>query len=200
MPGADFIVSLSVFAVSTLITPGPNNMMVAASGVNFGFARTRAHIVGICVGFSAMTFLVGIGLGSVFRENPLLHSAMRYLGFAFLCWIAWRIAFADIEHGGRRKRPMSFIEAALFQWVNPKAWTMAAGATTTFMTAGGNPYQEATLIAGVFLLFSLPCISMWAKFGAGIGGYLKQNRRWLRCFNVAMALILVAAMLPALFA
>ncbi len=195
MIDAGVILPLAAFAFSTLITPGPNNMMVTASAVNFGFARTVAHIAGICIGFSAMTFLVGAGLGEVFRQSPRLHSVMGYAAFFFVFWIAWRIAFAGIGEESAKKRPMTFLQAALFQWVNPKAWAMAAGATTAFM-GGGAVFLQAAMIAGVFLFFSFPCVSLWGLFGAGIGGFLKKNPLWLRCFNVTMALMLIAAMLP----
>lgn len=198
MPALDLI-AFATFAFSALITPGPNNMMVAASGMNFGFARTRAHILGICVGFASKVFLVGIGLGSILHQYPTLHIGMRYFAFAFLCWIAWRIAFADIGDGGSRNRPMSFTEAGLFQWINPKAWAIAGGAVTAFMPIGGNAYQEALWISVIFLLLSLPCVSVWALFGASIGKVLKKSRILLRGFNVAMALLLLVAMSPTLF-
>ena len=191
------IIPLAVFAFSTLITPGPNNMMVAASGVNFGFRRTRPHILGICFGHSAMTFLIGIGLGRVFVEYPQVHLIMRYLAFAFVCWIAFRIATADIGGGGKNKNPMTFFQAVLFQWINPKAIAMSIGAVTTFMT-GDAALAQAALIAGVFLLLALPCISSWALFGAAIGGYLRANRKMLRAFNITMAILLIVAMLPTL--
>lgn len=199
MPAIDLI-HLAAYAVPALITPGPNNMMVAISGVNFGFMRTRAHVLGICGGFSAMTFLVGVGLGSAFQKNPALHVAMRYAAFVFLCWIAWRIAFANISNeNGKRRRPLTFIEAVLFQWINPKSWAVAAGAAATFITPEGNVYEESALVAGVFLLFQLPCVFLWALFGAGIGGFLRNHPLTLRCFNVVMAITLLAAMVSILF-
>ena len=200
IPGIDFFAPLAVFCFSTLITPGPNNMMVAASGVNFGFARTRPHVLGIVLGHAGMTFIIGAGLGRVFQENPDIHNVMRWLAFAFICWIAWRIATADIGEGGAGKKPMTFFQAVLFQWINPKAVAMAVGATTTFMTGeDGGALIESAWIAGMFLFLGWPCISVWALFGAAIGGFLKRNRLWLRTFNITMALLLVAAMLPTLF-
>ena len=194
MPGIEFLAPVALFAFSSLVTPGPNNMMVAASGANFGFNRTRPHVFGICLGFAAMVFLVGIGLGQVFQQNPGLHAVLRYVSFGFLCWIAWRIARAGI--GDENGKVMSFYEAVLFQWVNPKAWAMAGGATTTFMTVGGSTLTEAMLIAGVFLFLSFPCVFMWALFGAKIGGFLRANPVWLKFFNTGMAVLLIVAMLP----
>lgn len=171
--------------------------MVAASGVNFGFRRTRPHILGICFGHSGMTFIIGAGLGPVFTEYPMAHLIMRYAAFAFVCWIALRIARADIgEEGGGGGKPMTFFQAVLFQWINPKAVAMSVGAVSAFMTGGGAALLEAGLIAGVFLLLALPCISLWGLFGAAVGGYLRGNRRMLRAFNITMAVLLVAAMLP----
>ena len=173
--------------------------MVAASGVNFGFRRTRAHILGICFGHAGMTFVIGAGLGRVFVDYPQVHLIMRYLAFAFVCWIALRIARADIGKDSGGGKPMTFFQAVLFQWINPKAVAMSVGAVSAFMTGGGDALLEAALIAGVFLLLALPCISSWAFFGAAVGGYLRGNRRMLRVFNITMAVLLVLAMLPTLF-
>lgn len=176
-------------------------MMVAVSGVNFGFQRTQMHIAGICIGFAVMVFLVGVGMGGIFNDNPLLHTVLRYVAFAFLIWLAWRIATSDLADGdgNAKARPLSFLQAAMFQWVNPKAWAMAIGAMTTFMSVGGALYLQALLITSVFFLISIPCVSFWAWFGAGAGRFLKHNRLRLRVFNVTMAALLVGSMLPTLF-
>ncbi|MGI9336985.1 MAG: LysE family translocator [Gammaproteobacteria bacterium] len=197
MPGIDFFVPMAVFAISTLITPGPNNMMLAASGVSYGFRRTRPLILGICFGHSGMTFVIGVGLGPIFTEYPQVLLTMRYLAFVFICWIAWRIARADIDKVGSGK-PMTFFQGALFQWINPKAVAMSVGALSLFMT-GEAALLEAALISGIFLVFALPSQSLWALFGAAIGNYLRGNRRMLRVFNITMAALLILAMLPTLF-
>ena len=197
----ELITPVLSFAVSTSITPGPNNIMVTASGVNFGYRRTLGHILGICFGFPVMVIAVGLGLSGLFHALPEVHIVLKYLGCAYILWMAWKIATADGVGGtgARPGKPFTFLQAAGFQWVNPKAWVMAVGATTTYTSAGGNYFLEIVLIASVFLVVCLPCISIWTLFGVGIGRIL-TSRSWLRIFNSVMALLLVASLIPVFLA
>ena len=124
---------LALFALVSSITPGPNNVMLATSGLNFGFRRTIPHLLGVSIGFTLMVFLVGVGLGSVFQQVPALYTVLKYAGAAYLLYLAWKIANAgEMKDGVSRARPMTFLQAAAFQWVNPKAWVMAVGIIATY--------------------------------------------------------------------
>ncbi|MCE2451742.1 MAG: LysE family translocator [Nitrospinae bacterium] len=189
----EFIAPVLSFAVSTTITPGPNNVMVTASGANFGYRRTLRHILGISLGFPVMVVAVGLGLGGLFQALPEVHIVLKFLGCAYILWMAWKIAAAD-GMGGSGARP-----GKPFTWVNPKAWVMAVGAITAYTSVGGYYYLEIALIALIFLVVCIPSISIWTLFGVGIGRMLTA-RKWLKIFNAAMALLLVASLIPVFLA
>jgi threonine/homoserine/homoserine lactone efflux protein len=189
---------LVTFAAATSLTPGPNNVMITASGANFGFARSIPHMLGVGIGFMVMIVAVGLGLGQVFERLPVLHEILRYGGAAYLLYLAWRIATAAPAAAEARPssaRPLSFLHAALFQWVNPKGWMMAVGALSTYTTVGGDFVAETLTIALVFGAIGLPSVALWALLGVGIGRLLQAP--WaLRVFNVTMAVLLVASLAP----
>lgn len=195
---ADVLLAFVGFAVATSITPGPNNMMLLASGANFGFWRTIPHIAGIAFGCLLMVLLVGLGLGAVFTTYPVLFRGLRYVGAAYLLLLAWRIAGSGPLQGGAGGdgRPMRFYQAAAFQWVNPKAWVMAVGAVTTYTPRDGF-LINLLIIAVMFALINLPSVAVWAGFGTALRGALNHPAR-LRAFNVTMALLLVASLYPVL--
>ena len=129
----ELLLPLISFAFVSSITPGPNNLMLLASGVHFGFVRTLPHMLGIGIGFTLMTFLVGLGLGEIFKLVPALYTGLKYLGAAYMLYLAWKIANSSpIRESETVGRPMTFLQAALFQWVNPKAWVMAVYAIVTY--------------------------------------------------------------------
>ncbi|MBE7184963.1 MAG: LysE family translocator [Methylobacterium mesophilicum] len=194
----EMFLALLAYAFVTSITPGPNNFMLLASGVNFGFARTIPHMLGIGVGFFSLLVGVGLGLGALLVAFPVLHSALKIVGGAYLLYLAWRIATArSLGKGAEAKaRPMRFIEAAAFQWVNPKAWIMALSGMAVY-TDPGSPFLSVWLIALAFALVNVPCVSSWAGFGVALRGFLADPAR-LRWFNLAMALLLVASLIPML--
>lgn len=184
------LLSLILFAFVGSITPGPNTVMVTASGAAFGFARTIPHILGIAFGVSAVIVAFGLGLGEIFRTYPEAHRWLRVVGAAYLLYLAWRIARAGdpgaIE--GARK-PLSFIEAALFQWVNPKALTLVLGVVTAFTTVGGNPWIELTVICVVFAGACVIASVIWCLFGMAIRTFLKSPRA-LRVTSLVLAAVL----------
>jgi threonine/homoserine/homoserine lactone efflux protein len=180
------------------ITPGPNNLMVAAGAANHGIARTVPHIAGICVGFSAMTGIVAAGLGGAVMAVPWLYPAMRWAGAAWLLYFAWKIAIAATPgESGQKRAPIGFMAAAAFQWVNPKAWLMALSAASQFVVPSRPLWLEAGKIAVVFALVALPCILPWALLGSGAGRLLGSSSR-LRLFNTTMAVLLLACVVPLL--
>jgi threonine/homoserine/homoserine lactone efflux protein len=188
------------FVVVSTVTPGPNNLMCLTSGANFGLARTIPHISGIAAGFPVMIVASGFGLVWVFDTWPVLHDILKYVAFAYLLWLAWRIAIAGRPEakGGAGARPLTFLEAAAFQWVNPKAWAIVFGGMALYTTAGGNKVFEIGLFAVLFGLVCLPNGVAWTLFGRAIAGFLDNDtqRRW---FNTTMAVLLVVSVLPTMF-
>jgi threonine/homoserine/homoserine lactone efflux protein len=195
---ADLLLAFALFAFVSSITPGPNNTMLLASGVNFGFQRTIPHMLGISIGFMIMVLAVGLGLGAVFKAVPLLYTILRYAGAAYLLYLAWKIATSGPPSESRdgESKPMSFLAAAAFQWVNPKAWVMAVGAITTYTPQAGY-FGNVLVVAAVFGAVNLPAVSAWAGFGSLLRNVLRE-RLWLRVFNGVMAALLVASLYPLL--
>ncbi|WP_419318218.1 LysE family translocator [Caulobacter sp. ErkDOM-E] len=191
----DLLLAFVLFAFATAGTPGPNNMMLLASGANFGFRRTILHILGISAGLGVMVVAMGWGLSGVFRTFPILHEILKWVGAAYMLWLAWKIATATgINDKSATGQPMTFLEAAAFQWLNPKAWAMALGAATTY-TPEGSGSLTVLVLAGTFMLVGAPCSAAWAGFGQGMRRFLDRPAI-LRVFNVSMAVLLVASLYP----
>ncbi|CVI17892.1 Putative Transporter, LysE family [Agrobacterium fabacearum CFBP 5771] len=191
------LVALVLFAFTTSITPGPNNMMLFASGVNFGFRRTIPHMLGIGAGFLSLLIGVGFGLGALLHSVPLLYTVLKFAGGLYLVWIAWKIGTSrSLNEGAAASVPMSFLAAATFQWVNPKAWVMAVTAMATYTDEG--QYLVTVLIVGVvFAAVNLPSVSTWAGFGSALRDWLSVPVR-LKWFNITMAVLLVVSLWPML--
>ena len=191
------LVALTGFAFVTSATPGPNNLMLMASGAHFGMRRTVPHMLGISVGFSVMCLLVGLGVAGVIFAVPMADLVLKLLSAAYMLWLAWKIARAGAPGEGRAAaRPMSFAAAAGFQWVNPKAWAMALGAIALYA-----PDRSLAALGGVALVFglvNLPTVSLWAAAGQGLRRVLTNDARQ-RVFNWTMAGLLVASLLPVLW-
>jgi threonine/homoserine/homoserine lactone efflux protein len=194
----DTFLALLLFAFTTSITPGPNNMMLFASGVNFGFRRTIPHMLGVAIGFLVLLLAVGLGLGAVLHTVPALYTAMKFAGGAYLLWIAWKIGTSRslTEKSHKDVAPMSFLSAAAFQWINPKAWVMAVTAMATYTIP--QLYLASVLIVGVaFAAVNFPSVSTWAGFGSALRNWLSDPVR-LKWFNVTMAVLLVLSLWPML--
>lgn len=194
----EIFIAVLFFAFSTTITPGPNNVMIMSSGVNYGVRASVPHFLGICLGFPLMVLLVGFGFGVVFEKFPNLHQLIKVIGVLYLLWLAWHIASAEpkaIQKG--KKKPFTFWQAALFQWVNAKAWMMASGAVAAYTTVQGNPVIEVLAITLAFLLMAFPCVGAWLLFGSLLRKVL-SNSVFQRVFNITMGLILVASIIPVL--
>jgi len=192
----ELLLAFIAFAFVTSVTPGPNNMMLLASGVNFGLRRSLPHMFGISLGFMLLVASVGLGLGQLFEQVPLLYSVLRYLGAAYLLYLAWKIANsgAPDSQSNAAGKPFSFLQAAAFQWVNPKAWIMAIGAITTY-TPQENFVVNVLLIAALFALVNCPSVGLWTVAGSLLRNWL-SNARALRVFNIGMALLLIASLYP----
>lgn len=183
------LIGLMGFAVATSVTPGPNNLMLLASGVNFGFWRTVPHMLGISIGFGFLFMCVGSGIGALVAINPNVHLVLKILGATYLLYLAWRIATSSgIGRGTAKSRPMNFIEAAAFQWVNPKAWSMALSANALYADPNGTIWSTA-LVGGVFVSCNLPSVMVWTGFGTVLQQFLSDPAR-LRVFNITMGVLL----------
>jgi threonine/homoserine/homoserine lactone efflux protein len=192
------LLALCAFSVITSITPGPNNLMLLASGVNFGFARTLPHTLGISLGFMALLLAVGAGLGGLLTAVPALHVAFKIASALWLLYLAWKLAMSR-ELGEAREgqaRPMRFIEAAGFQWVNPKAWIMALSGMALYADPS-SPLASVIIVAVVFSLLNWPCVSIWAGFGVMLRTFLSGEAR-LRWFNRLMGALLALTVVPLL--
>ena len=188
------LIALTAFGIVAAFTPGPNNIMLAASGMNFGFVRTAPHMSGVVIGFVAMLLGVGFGLGAFFMAYPLAQTALKIIGIAYLLWLAWRIANAAPADPSVRSRPISFIEAALFQWVNPKA-LLAVVSTMSIFIRPESAVSDVFIVAVVFFFLSIGAVVSWTAFGAGLRGFLGDPAR-RRVFNIATALLLVLSIAP----
>jgi len=171
-------------------TPGPNNLMLTASGANFGYRRSLPFILGIAAGHGPQIFFTCLGLGALFQNYPLLHQALRIAGAAYLAVLAWRLAGSAV---GQREmqQPLGFWQAVAFQAVNPKGWVKAITVATVFMPGGLAPLPAAALVAAISIAINLPCVSAWALFGVAIRRLLTDPRR-RRIFNAIMAATLLA--------
>ncbi|UIJ70505.1 LysE family translocator [Aurantimonas sp. HBX-1] len=193
----DVLLALAAFAFVSSVTPGPNNFMLLASGVNFGFLRTIPHMCGIAFGFCLLLLSVGFGLGALLTAYPPLHLALKIAGGAYLLYLAWRIATArSVKDGGGRQAPMTFLEAAAFQWVNPKAWVLAVTAMAIY-TDPARPFLTVLVVTLVFGLINWPSVSIWAAFGVLLRQFLADPVR-LKWFNVAMGVLLALSLVPLL--
>ncbi|MCJ7872837.1 LysE family translocator [Phaeobacter sp. J2-8] len=198
----DLFLALAGFAIATSVTPGPNNMMLMASGANFGVRRSIPHMLGIISGFPAMIFLVGVGVMQVFDAWPGLRDALLVASVVYMLWLAWKIATAapppeNNTEVTSRSRPLSFLQSAGFQWINPKAWTMGISAITVYAAS-----RDLTAILWVALIYvgaGMISTTVWVVLGQQIRRILR-NPRHLRLFNILMAGLLIASLLPALMA
>jgi threonine/homoserine/homoserine lactone efflux protein len=192
----DLLFALIAFAIVASVTPGPNTLMLLASGVNFGFRRTIPHLLGVVLGFGVMTALVGMGLAGIFTAWPPSRIVLQVVAAAYLLWLAWKIANAAPPGDAQtRARPFSFVQAAAFQWVNPKAWTMALGAVALY--APGQDVVAVAIVAGVYVMVGMPSAALWAGTGVALSRVLRDPV-WLRRFNWTMAAALVASLWPVL--
>ncbi|EIE48806.1 hypothetical protein AL036_00680 [Salipiger aestuarii] len=195
----DLLVGLAAFTFVTVITPGPNNLMLLASGANYGVRRSLPHMAGVALGFPGMVLLVGVGVSRVFDHFPLLGDVLLVVSGVYMLWLAWKIAHAapparSTESAGR---PLTFLQAAAFQWVNPKAWSMALASIALY--AASRELPAILWIVAAYVLSGIVSTTTWAVLGRQLRRFLSNPRR-LRVFNWTMAVLLVASLIPALVA
>ena len=196
----EIILSLAVFVFVTTATPGPNNIMLLTSGVNYGFVKSIPHILGILFGFSFMTICFAVGLGRLFQLYPEILVYLKVVACLYLVWLSWRIAFSKAvakEQTAKKSRPLTLIEAALFQWVNPKALVMGLSIVTLFLV----PEQlllSVILVPTTVMSVQIFCLSAWAGFGVALRVFLSDPKR-LRIFNICMGVLLILSIVPIVF-
>ena len=191
-------ISLISFAFASSITPGPNNLMLMASGANYGLRRTIPHILGISIGHAFMVFMVGVLLLQVFDTYHVLKSVLKTVSATYMVWLAWKIASAVPQEAKTTKgEPFTFLQAAVFQWVNPKAWFMSITAISAYAPQSLGVATGAAIVAVIFALINLPSVTVWAWIGVQVRRFLGSTGR-LRAFNIIMAVLLIASLYPML--
>jgi len=190
--------ALALFSFVSSITPGPNNIMLMNSGASYGFKQTLPHMFGVGLGFTLMVALVGLGIMQIFEQFPLSYQILKVLSIVYLLYLAYKIASSSsaISNNSDQAKPFTFLQAAMFQWVNPKAWTMALTAISVYATS--TDIYAVVFVAIVFGLVNLPCISLWVFMGQKLQRVLSQQKH-LKMFNITMAFLLVLSVVPALF-
>lgn len=191
----EILFALMLFAFASSLTPGPNNLMLMASGVNFGFKLTLPHMLGVSLGFVLMAILVGLGVMQLFDAFPISYDVLKVLSVLYMVFLAYKIATSSNSMEGKKTKaqPMTFMQAVMFQWVNPKAWTMALTAISVY--APTKSVTSIVLVSFIFGLVNFPCISCWVGLGTKIKRLLRQKRS-LKIFNYTMATLLVLSLYP----
>ncbi|EHK9018818.1 LysE family translocator [Vibrio vulnificus] len=192
----EHLYAVVLFAVSSSVTPGPNNIMVMTSGLNFGVKKSLPLLTGICVGFTVMLLLVGLGFAQLFVTFPSLHLIIKCVGVLYLLYLAYLIArSAGKVESSEQSQPFTFMKGALFQWVNAKAWVVATGAIAAFTTVGASFFSQNLMIAATFFLVSFPCVGVWLMFGSMLKNALNSPRS-RSAFNYVMSGLLVLSVVP----
>jgi threonine/homoserine/homoserine lactone efflux protein len=187
------IAAFLTFSVVAAITPGPGNILLTATGAAVGVWRGAGCLFGVSAGMASLMFAVALGLGSLILQYPLVLEIMKWAGAAFLLWLAWKIATAEVTDQSEAAKPVGFLEAALLQWINPKAWVVTTGAVGTYFPADANGvFIQALALAGLFVVAALPSGLVWLAFGATMQRFLSSPRA-ARAFNIAMAVLLAAS-------
>lgn len=189
MISLELILAVTLFAFVTSVTPGPNNIMLTASGANFGFKRTLPHIAGIITGMGLLNVSVGLGLGALFTQFPVLQQVLRIVGSAYLLWLAYKLlSFSAISDKKAEGKPFSLVQAAAFQYINPKAWIMVISANASFSLMGDGYWWSVLMITTIYAAVGTPSIMVWAGFGQYMRQFLGQQNV-LRLFNITMAVL-----------
>lgn len=195
------LISIGTFALTAATSPGPNNIMLLSSGLTFGYKKTIPHISGIVVGFPLMVLLIGLGFGIVFEKFPILLSILKIVGILYLFWMAFKIASNSSAYDvneNENSKPFTFLQAATFQWINPKAWIMAITAISIFVTANSNSIFQVIVISSIFFLTAIISSNTWAFGGVMLKKFIK-NQAMVKKLNILMSLLLIASIIPIIF-
>jgi threonine/homoserine/homoserine lactone efflux protein len=190
--------SIFLFCFVTTITPGPNNIMLMASGLNHGVKKTMPHYLGIVVGFPAMVAALGLGLGAVFLNFPVVHNLIKVAGSIYLLYLAWKIANSSNQNASESlRKPLTFMQAAVFQWINPKAWVIAVGGIATYTTVGNVKEPVLIILLGYLSVGSL-CMAFWLLTGRYLQGFIHHQKQ-MQVFNLCMAVLLAGSIVTMAF-
>ena len=192
--------SLAAFIFVASVTPGPNNMMLLASGAAFGISRTVPHMAGVAIGFGSMIVLADLGLGGFLAASPVVAAVLMGASLCFLAYLAWRIAIASPPRvADAATRPMTFLEAVAFQGINPKAWAVIVAMLSLFSAPANGEGLSTLSVLLAFILFGTPSMLVWCAFGRAVARFFRKSDRAWRLFSIAMAvLLLVSAIVPML--
>jgi len=191
----ELLPAIIFFAISMSVTPGPNNIMVMTSGLNYGIRKSMPLFFGICIGFPIMIIFVGLGLNVIFDIYPLLFEIIKILGIFYLLYLAYIIATSTSIIINKDSKPLSFFQGALFQWINPKAWITATGAIAAYTSLTLGLYTQVFVISLTFLIVAFPCVGIWLFFGMRLKKLL-QKKKYQTRFNYSMAILLCLSVLP----
>ncbi|MBT5031418.1 MAG: LysE family translocator [Proteobacteria bacterium] len=193
---AELMAGFVVFAMVTAITPGPNNFLLLSSGLHFGWRRSLPHVFGIIVGVSIVLIVMGLGLGQYLEANPAVHQLIRWPGVAVILYFAWKIITStSLETSAKRYRPFTFVEACLFQWINPKALIIMLTMISAYTTPEYSVYSQLTVMVLISTVAATVATTSWVMIGVNLHQLLK-NPKHLKVFNICMGLALVIAVLP----
>ena len=195
----DLLFALIIFAGITAFTPGPNNTLLMACGMNYGFRASLPLIAGVAIGFPFQILCIGLGLGKIFEVYPILLVFLKVAGAAYMLWLAWKIANSKptTDVSSNPAKPLSFLQGCAFQWVNPKAWIMGVTAISAY-TLAANFYAGLATIVGVFMFMGFNSASLWAFSGAALKN-LMNDPRYFKAINLTLAVLLVASLAPILW-
>ncbi len=194
------IISITSFGLASTMTPGPNNIMLLSSGLTFGYKRTLPHALGINFGFPVMVICVGLGVGKLFEMFPFVYTILKVVGISYLLWMAWHIANSkgSLNAENRSDKPFTFFQAALFQWINPKAWMVAITSTAAFITDHQIALIQVIIIACIYFFCAIVSTNAWSLGGVILKRFI-QNERLVQIFNITMAILIVGSILPFIF-
>lgn len=194
------ILSITSFGFASTMTPGPNNIMLLSSGLTFGYKRTIPHALGVNFGFPLMVICVGSGLGKLFEAFPFIYAILKVVGISYLLWMAWHIANpkGSFNTNNTKDKPFTFLQAALFQWINPKAWVMAVTSTAAFITDHQIASIQVMIISSIYFFCALISTNSWAFGGVVLRRFI-QKQRFVQMFNITMAILIVGSIIPFIF-
>jgi len=195
------LISIATFTLSTVMTPGPNNIMLLSSGLTFGYKNTIPHILGIIVGFPIMVILVGLGMGMLFEQFPFLLTLLKVIGIVYLFWMAYKIANNHSTYQvdeNSESQPFTFLQAAFFQWVNPKAWIIVVTAISVFVTSNESSFLQVLIIAFIYMISGIISTNSWTLGGVFLKQFIKDEKG-VKFFNISMSILLVLSVLPFIF-
>lgn len=195
-----FYIPLFLFCISSTITPGPNNLMLLISSIRFGVRKTLSHYLGVCLGFPFMVLIIGLGLESIFVSHPRLHTVIKVVGGIYMLWLAFKIILSSNFDDEKSSEPLSFIQAALFQWINPKAWIMAIGVVSTYTVVSTDMslLLQVIIITVIYMIVSFLCTGFWLFGGSSVKRIL-NNENHLRVFNLILGLLLILSIVLMIF-